>query len=84
VRKSLLRAASTWRLPYWDWAKHPRMPWLLCREELNTRFNGMPRKIKNPLFKFRMPNGQKMGDFGVNVLQFVEIEEPLQARTQNC
>ncbi|KAJ0417681.1 hypothetical protein BJY00DRAFT_315629 [Aspergillus carlsbadensis] len=76
-KNELREAASTWRLPYWDWAKNPSIPKLLDREKLNMKVLGKPVTKDNPLYKFRMPEQQKMSDFGVNSLQWVDFPEPL-------
>jgi hypothetical protein len=76
-KDELRKAASTWRLPYWDWAKNPTIPKLLDRETLNMKVLGKSMAKDNPLFKFRMPQQQKMADFGVGSLKWWEFPEPL-------
>ncbi|KAI1819881.1 tyrosinase [Xylaria intraflava] len=61
-----LEAAHTWRLPFWDWAKNPRVPGLARPREIGITFGGKPKiTIKNPLYQFRMPNDKPMKAFGV-------------------
>ncbi|KAL2846033.1 hypothetical protein BJX68DRAFT_268890 [Aspergillus pseudodeflectus] len=76
-KDELRKAASTWRLPYWDWAKNATIPKLLDRETLNMKVLGKSVAKDNPLFKFRMPQQQKMADFGVGSLKWWEFPEPL-------
>lgn len=71
--------AKSWRLPYWDWAKNPRVPSLLCWPHVTlTLGNDEPLKIKNPLYGFRMPNDKKMGEYGVGNLNFPDGDEILE------
>lgn len=69
-------AASTWRLPYWDWAKNPRMPDLLRYPKFQIKMVGIT--IDNPLYKFKMPNGKKMGAYGVETLKSPDFDNPLE------
>ncbi|KAL4861988.1 hypothetical protein BDV12DRAFT_179541 [Aspergillus spectabilis] len=64
-RPALRTAADTWRLPYWDWAVNPRVPWLAAEPELQVSLLGELETIKNPLYQFRMPNGKPMEAHGV-------------------
>ncbi|KAL2825952.1 common central domain of tyrosinase-domain-containing protein [Aspergillus cavernicola] len=77
IKDVFRKAASTWRLPYWDWAKEPKIPKLLCRPKLKINVAGKETKMDNPLFKFRMPEGQKMGEFEVELLKSPEFDDPL-------
>ncbi|KAF4626245.1 hypothetical protein G7Y89_g11919 [Cudoniella acicularis] len=68
-----LNAAKKWRLPFWDWAKNPKMPDLLCWPTIKI---GLIRKtIDNPLYKFKMPKGKKMGAYGVGTLKSPEYDD---------
>ncbi|KAL2845050.1 hypothetical protein BJY01DRAFT_247870 [Aspergillus pseudoustus] len=53
------------------------MPSSLCRRGLKVRFNSTEFKMDNPLYQFRMPNDQKMGDFGMEPVAWFELDEPL-------
>ncbi|KAL5342248.1 hypothetical protein BJX70DRAFT_357265 [Aspergillus crustosus] len=64
-RAALRTAADTWRLPYWDWAVNPRVPWLAAEPELQISLLGELETISNPLYQFRMPNGKPMEAHGV-------------------
>lgn len=80
-RKDFLDAAATFRLPYWDWAakkersgsdspiydipliaKEPRIE-VLSFDGANTTF------LPNPMFKFTMPDDERMGCSGVSDVQ---------------
>lgn len=61
---SLMAAANSWRLPYWDWAVHNEVP-LLAQDELvevTTKFGTI--KIKNPLYQYDLPKGKTFGTMG--------------------
>ncbi|RYP56444.1 hypothetical protein DL770_010828 [Monosporascus sp. CRB-9-2] len=75
-----LDAAQTFRLPYWDWAekkkrggsdiydvpvitKDPRI------EVVNLNDGTTPVFIDNPMYKFKMPNDERMGCSGVSDVQ---------------
>ncbi|KAI0444390.1 tyrosinase [Xylaria telfairii] len=61
-----LEAARTWRLPFWDWAKNPRIPEMVRYKTIGITFGGEPKmEIANPLYQFRMPNDKKMKVYGV-------------------
>ncbi|KAJ8126913.1 hypothetical protein O1611_g6723 [Lasiodiplodia mahajangana] len=61
-----LEAARTWRLPYWDWAKNPRIPQMARYAKVKISFGGEPKfELENPLYQFRMPNDKKMKVYGV-------------------
>ncbi|KAH8159805.1 hypothetical protein CIB48_g8448 [Xylaria polymorpha] len=61
-----LEAARTWRLPFWDWAKNPRIPEMARYKTIGITFGGEPKvEIANPLYQFRMPNSKKMKVYGV-------------------
>ncbi|KAL3472854.1 hypothetical protein BJX99DRAFT_261920 [Aspergillus californicus] len=78
AKKEIFRQdASTWRLPYWDWAKHPKIPQLLSRPTLKMSVDGQIIEKGNPLSQFRMPGGQKMGDYQVELLKWFEFDQPL-------
>ena len=70
-------AADKWRLPFWDWAKNPSMPKLLCWRTIQIPFLNSTT-IQNPLYQFRMPGGAKMGDYGVMILQARDLEDALE------
>ncbi|KAI1177287.1 tyrosinase [Nemania sp. FL0916] len=56
-----LKAARTWRLPFWDWAKNPKIPKMARYKSIWITFGGEPQvEISNPLYQFRMPNDKKM------------------------
>lgn len=71
-----LNAAQKWRLPFWDWAKNPKMPALLCWPTVTIGL--LRKKIDNPLYKFKMPNGKTMGDYGVVTLKSPEYDDALE------
>jgi hypothetical protein len=59
-------AAKTWRLPFWDWAKNPRVPKRVRCKRFNMEIGGQPVfQIENPLYQFRMPGDRKMRTYGV-------------------
>lgn len=61
-----LEAARTWRLPFWDFAKNPRIPQMVRYRKVTITFGGEPKmEIENPLYQFRMPNEKKMKVYGV-------------------
>ncbi|KAH6849645.1 tyrosinase [Chaetomium sp. MPI-CAGE-AT-0009] len=72
----LRAAANSWRLPFWDWAKNPEIPKLV--RPARFRIPLIKKEIDNPLYKFKMPNGRKMGDYGVGLLKSVEFDKPIQ------
>ncbi|KAL2825783.1 hypothetical protein BDW59DRAFT_145909 [Aspergillus cavernicola] len=61
----LRAAADTWRLPYWDWAVNPKIPWLATQPELQISLLDQLETIPNPLYQFRMPDGKPMEAHGV-------------------
>ncbi|KAL3471608.1 hypothetical protein BJX99DRAFT_266607 [Aspergillus californicus] len=65
TRPALRAAADTWRLPYWDWAANPRVPWLASEPELQISLLDQLETIPNPLYQFRMPDGKPMEAHGV-------------------
>ena len=69
-------AASSWRLPYWDWAKNPQIPKLL--RPVRFRIPLVKREVDNPLYKFKMPRGKKMSDYGVGPLKTMEFDDAIQ------
>ncbi|KAK2745949.1 hypothetical protein FQN55_006021 [Onygenales sp. PD_40] len=73
-------AASKWRLPFWDWAKNPKVPELMGYRKL--RFDFPQMTIDNPLYKFKMPNGKKMSVYGVGTLKSPEFEDALEVRAR--
>ncbi|KAK7740873.1 hypothetical protein SLS62_010970 [Diatrype stigma] len=71
-----LEAAQTWRLPFWDWAKNPRVPRLVRRPTFTIRIgDDPPVTIDNPLHQFKMPNDKKMGAYGVGMLKNPDADE---------
>lgn len=65
-QNSMRALADSWRLPYWDWATKPEIPWLANLAELNISTPaGHMAKINNPLYKFKMPNDRNMASEGV-------------------
>ncbi|KAI8627921.1 tyrosinase [Xylariaceae sp. FL1651] len=71
-----LEAARTWRLPYWDWAKNPRVPQYARWKKVKiTLGNDPPVVIDNPLYQFKMPNDKKMGAYGVGLLKYPDGDE---------
>ncbi|CEL03900.1 hypothetical protein ASPCAL05038 [Aspergillus calidoustus] len=64
-RAPLRAAADTWRLPYWDWAVNPKVPWLAAEPELQVSLLGKLETLQNPLYQFRMPDGKAMEAHGV-------------------
>jgi hypothetical protein len=64
-RAPLRAAADTWRLPYWDWAVNPKVPWLAAEPELQVSLLGKLETLQNPLYQFRMPDGKPMEAHGV-------------------
>ncbi|KAL6236483.1 hypothetical protein BDW75DRAFT_250041 [Aspergillus navahoensis] len=66
---TLRAAADTWRLPYWDWAINPKVPWLAEDSELQVSLFGELETLQNPLYQFRMPDGKAMEHHGVGDVQ---------------
>ncbi|PGG97210.1 hypothetical protein AJ79_09293 [Helicocarpus griseus UAMH5409] len=64
-QSTLRYAADTWRLPYWDWAANPKIPWLATEPQLQVSLLEELETIPNPLYQFRMPNGKNMASEGV-------------------
>ena len=63
-------AADTWRLPFWDWAANPKVPNLAISDEVTvTAPPGVTVRMPNPLYKFQMPNDQRMGSEGVKTIE---------------
>ncbi|KAK4674167.1 hypothetical protein QC763_118030 [Podospora pseudopauciseta] len=75
-------AAATWRLPYWDWAqkktregqdetlydvplitKQPRIGVIDLKDGVTVFY------IDNPMYKFTMPDEERMGCFGISDIQ---------------
>ncbi|KAI0422786.1 tyrosinase [Xylaria grammica] len=76
-RDEYLEAARTWRLPFWDWAKNPKIPTLVRYKSVEITFGGQPKvKIANPLYQFRMPNDKKMRVYGVGSVVNFDGGEP--------
>lgn len=59
-----LKAAETWRLPFWDWAIKP-MSKYISEPVLSISVDGEQTKLPNPMYKFKMPQDKTMGDYGV-------------------
>lgn len=73
-----LKAVSTWRHPYWDWAKNPTMPGLARMKRVGITVGGEPKiVIDNPLYQFRMPNDKPMSVHGVGKLADYEGGPPI-------
>ncbi len=74
-----LAAARTWRLPFWDWAKNPRMPQFARYKSVSIAIGGEPKvEIANPLYQFRMPNDKKMKAYGVGSIVNFDGGEPFE------
>ncbi|KAL2373098.1 hypothetical protein RJZ57_002435 [Blastomyces gilchristii] len=76
VEEEWLEAAYQWRLPFWDWAKYPKIPDLISKPRIRLRFPAMT--IYNPLYKFEMPNGKKMGVYGLGTLKSPDFDDALE------
>ncbi|GAB1310590.1 tyrosinase [Madurella fahalii] len=76
VENELRAAANSWRLPFWDWAKNPQIPSLLRAPKLNITL--IKRVIENPLYKFTMPRGEKMGVYGVGPLKVPDFDDAVE------
>ncbi|EQL32948.1 hypothetical protein BDFG_04931 [Blastomyces dermatitidis ATCC 26199] len=76
VEEEWLEAAYQWRLPFWDWAKYPKIPDLMSKPRIRLRFPAMT--IYNPLYKFEMPNGKKMGVYGLGTLKSPDFDDALE------
>ncbi|KAI1662837.1 tyrosinase [Daldinia decipiens] len=74
-----LDAARTWRLPFWDWAKNPKVPEIVRWKRIEITIGDDPSVIiDNPLYQFKMPNDKKMGVYGVGKLKFPDGDEFLE------
>lgn len=47
-----LSAASSLRIPYWDWASDPTLPNSLVSPQINITTPAGPRLVDNPLFNY--------------------------------
>jgi hypothetical protein len=72
-----LEAIRTWRHPFWDWAKNPRMPKLARHKRITLKIGGGEESIDNPLYQFKMPNDKRMGVYGVGKIAFPDGDAPL-------
>ncbi|KAI1290962.1 tyrosinase [Xylaria venustula] len=76
-KEKYLEAARSWRLPYWDWAKNPKVPRFARYKKINLTIGGEPSvEIANPLYQFRMPNDKKMKVYGVGSIVDFDGGEP--------
>ncbi|KLJ11736.1 hypothetical protein EMPG_09647 [Blastomyces silverae] len=82
VENEWLEAAYQWRLPFWDWAKYPTIPQLMCKPRIRLRFPEMT--IYNPLYKFKMPNGKRMSVYGLGTLKSPDLDPALEVRYGEC
>jgi hypothetical protein len=65
-RAELRAAADSWRLPYWDWARNPKIPSLAAARRFRIKiWDGNRVVIENPLYQFKMPNDKNMDSEGV-------------------
>ncbi|KAI0433855.1 tyrosinase [Xylaria sp. FL1042] len=72
-----LEAANSWRLPYWDWAKNPKVPRFARYKTISITIGGEPKvEIANPLYQFRMPNDKKMKVYGVGSIADFDGGDP--------
>ena len=72
-RAAYEKAASTWRLPYWDWAQLKErasglvydVPLLVQPPTIEVHGPTGPTKLSpNPLSRFLVPGGKAFGDLG--------------------
>ena len=77
-RVQLRAAADSWRLPYWDWAKNPEIPWLADAQKFFIKMwsDKDAVEISNPLYQFKMPNDRNMGSEGVNMITIPDEDIP--------
>ena len=74
-RPSLLEAARTWRLPYWDWAAKKPLPEDPKRQDYNVPLVFLTKEVQirlptvlgygsypNAFYQFTMPKSIAMGD----------------------
>jgi hypothetical protein len=78
IQDELRAAADSWRLPFWDWAKNPKVPWLLRVPKLRLKLAHIEKSIDNPLYKFTMPNAEKMSAYGVGPLKVPDFDEAVE------
>jgi tyrosinase len=71
-------AAATFRLPYWDWAakkqrgdsKDYDVPQIVKEPRIAVLgYDGNQTYMDNPMYKFTMPNNERMGCSGVSDMQ---------------
>ncbi|KAK6952426.1 hypothetical protein Daesc_006963 [Daldinia eschscholtzii] len=75
-KNEYLEAARTWRLPFWDWAKHSKVPKMVRWRRVEITIGGNPPVIiDNPLHQFKMPNDKRMGIYGVGILKYPDGDE---------
>lgn len=74
-QETLLNAAKTWRLPYWDWASTDDLPPLVRLTTFPIDIKEVPKiehvphgHIVNPLNHFEMPSKESMGEWGVRAI----------------
>lgn len=77
-RDSSRAVADSWRLPYWDWATNPKIPWLASVPQLYVTPPGLSKiKMDNPLYQFAMPNSKNMASEGVGDVKLMGEETVL-------
>lgn len=81
MREDFLEAATTFRLPYWDWAAKKKrsgedseiydIPLIAKEPTIEVlSFDGTsPTSVPNPMYKFTMPGDERMGCSGVGDVQ---------------
>lgn len=62
-RSAYQTAASTLRLPYWDWAKTGTVPSSIASQQINVTnpTTGRPMTIPNPLYSHTLVSGASLG-----------------------
>jgi tyrosinase len=75
---AMIRAAETWRLPYWDWAMRkpdwhspndptkfgPNVPFIITLPNVEVKTKTGVATVPNPMWKFSLPADPKRKTFG--------------------
>lgn len=71
-REQYRSAASTLRIPYWDWAINPALPAVAVEESIQVNTPEGLRSIRNPLYNYIFQSDAKGNGFpGGHPVMFV-------------
>ncbi|MCJ1468770.1 hypothetical protein MMC07_007400 [Pseudocyphellaria aurata] len=83
-QEQLIGAANTWRLPYWDWAVmksdasrrfNYNVPKIVRMKKIWVEGPEGPVKIDNPMYRFSMPGGKSMGEYGITPIDEIPFDQ---------